>query len=98
MTGFVGTSVKRVEDPALVRGEGRFVDDLRMDGVLHAAFVRSPYAHARVRAIDCDEARTMPGVHAVFTFHDLPPALREQPVPLLVPAAPSVMSRCRTPW
>ena len=85
MTGFVGTSVKRVEDPALVRGEGRFVDDLRMDGVLHAAFVRSPHAHARVRAIDCGEARTMPGVHAVFTFHDLPPALREHPVPLLVP-------------
>ena len=87
MTGFVGTSVKRVEDPALVRGEGRFVDDLRMDGVLHAAFVRSPHAHARIRAIDCDEARTMPGVHAVFTFRDLPPALREQPVPLLVPGA-----------
>ena len=87
MTGFVGTSVKRVEDPALVRGEGRFVDDLRMEGVLHAAFVRSPHAHARVRAIDCDEARTMPGVHAVFTSRDLPAALREQPVPLLVPGA-----------
>ena len=87
MTGFVGTSVKRVEDPALVRGEGRFVDDLRMDGVLHAAFVRSPHAHARIRAIDCGEARTMPGVHAVFTCRDLPAALREQPVPLLVPGA-----------
>ena len=61
MTGFVGTSVKRVEDPALVRGEGRFVDDLRMDGVLHAAFVRSPHAHARVRAIDCEDARRHAG-------------------------------------
>ena len=85
MTGFIGTSVKRVEDRALLRGEGRFVDDLRVDGVLHAAFVRSPHAHAFVRAIDCDEARTMPGVHAVFTFQDLPLALRERPVPLLVP-------------
>ena len=85
MTGYVGTSVKRVEDPALVRGEGRFVDDLRIDGALHAAFVRSPYANARIRAVDCAAARALDGVHAVFTHADLPPALREKPVPLLVP-------------
>ena len=47
-----GSSVPRLEDPALLRGRGRFVDDIRLPGMLHAAFVRSPHAHALIRGID----------------------------------------------
>lgn len=72
MTGSIlGSAVKRREDPRLVRGEGRFVDDLSPAGCLHAVFVRSPLAHARIAAIDTRAARAAPGVAAVFTAADL---------------------------
>ena len=61
-----GARVPRLEDPALLTGRGRFVDDIRLAGALHACFVRSPYAHAKVHAIDASAARAMPGVHAVL--------------------------------
>src|SRR5690606_8451175 len=83
-TGF-GASAPRKEDPALLRGEGQFVDDIHLPGMLHAAFVRSPHAHARVRGIDKSAALAVPGVHAVLTFADLPPSVQAQPLPLLVP-------------
>ena len=67
----LGTAVRRVEDPDLLVGRARFVDDLAIAGVLHLHFVRSTYAHARLSAIDADEARSMPGVVAVFTAADL---------------------------
>ena len=67
----LGNAVRRVEDPELLRGEGTFVDNLRLDGALYAAFVRSPFAHARVAAIEVAEAREAPGVVAVFTAADL---------------------------
>src|SRR5262245_53427215 len=75
----------RKEDPALLRGEGQFVDDIHLPGMLHAAFVRSPHAHARVRRIDKSAALALPGVHAVLTFEDLPESVRRQTLPLLVP-------------
>ncbi len=81
---WVGSKVRRVEDPALLKGEGRFVDDMHLPGLLQAAFVRSPYAHARITGIDTSAALAMPGVHAVLTHADLPEAL-QQPLPLLVP-------------
>lgn len=87
MTGYVGTSVKRVEDPALVTGQGRFVDDLDLPATLHAAFVRCDHAHARVLDVDASDARTMPGVHAVYTWQDMPEPMRGARVPLLVPRA-----------
>ncbi|HET7157535.1 MAG TPA: dehydrogenase, partial [Burkholderiales bacterium] len=83
-TGF-GASAKRKEDPALLRGEGRFVDDIHIPGILHAAFVRSPYAHARIGRIDKSAALAVPGVHAVLVFEDLPESVRRQTLPLLVP-------------
>jgi carbon-monoxide dehydrogenase large subunit len=83
-TGF-GAAVRRKEDPALLRGEGRFVDDIALPGMLHAAFVRSPYAHAKVGRIDKTAALALPGVHAVLVFADLPDTVRERPLPLLVP-------------
>jgi len=63
--------VRRREDPRLITGTGEFVDDLRVPGCLHAAFVRSPHAHARIRGIDASAALKMPGVAAVFTAADL---------------------------
>jgi aerobic carbon-monoxide dehydrogenase large subunit len=71
MTAVVGSRQVRREDPALLTGEARFVDDLVVPGALHAKIVRSPYAHARVRSIDSTEAQGMPGVVAVFTGADL---------------------------
>jgi len=72
MTGsLLGNAVKRVEDPALLTGQGRYVDDLPIAGALHAQFVRSPIAHGRVTSIDTSEALTMPGVVAVYTAADL---------------------------
>ena len=67
----IGVPVRRVEDPTLLRGEGTYIDNLPLDGALHLAFVRSPIAHAAIRAIDASEARGMPGVVAVYSAHDL---------------------------
>src|SRR5438105_711314 len=69
---FFGAAVKRKEDPALLTGKGHFVDDLRLPGTVHAAFVRSAHAHAQIRSIDASVARALPGVHLVLTFADLP--------------------------
>ena len=74
-SSWFGTPVKRKEDPALLRGEGRFVDDIHLAGMLHAAFVRSPYAHAKIGGIDKRAALAQPGVHAVYTLQDLMPHL-----------------------
>ncbi|HUK60072.1 MAG TPA: xanthine dehydrogenase family protein molybdopterin-binding subunit [Stellaceae bacterium] len=82
-----GAPMKRLEDDALLRGQGRFVDDIDLPGAWHAAFVRSPHAHARIRAIDTAAARALPGVHAVLTHADLPQSLRENRIPLRVPNA-----------
>ncbi len=71
MSGVIGSSVKRREDPALITGKGSYTDDLKVAGMVHAAIVRSPYAHARVTEIDTEAARAMPGVLAVFTGKDL---------------------------
>ena len=67
----IGQPVPRQEDPVLVRGEGRYTDDVNSDGQLYAHFVRSPYAHGTIRSIDVEAARGMPGVVAVYTGHDL---------------------------
>ncbi len=67
----LGSAVRRREDPRLVTGTGRYVDDVQVDGCLHAAFVRSPVAHAKLGAIDSEAAGSAPGVVAVFTAADL---------------------------
>ncbi len=66
----IGQSVLRREDPRLLRGLGRYFDDLKLADQLHAAIVRSPHAHADIRSIDTGAARQMPGVHAVLTGAD----------------------------
>lgn len=67
----VGASVKRMEDPALLTGRGRFADDLQLPGMLHAAFVRSPHPHARIVSVDTAAAAALPGVTAVLTGADI---------------------------
>jgi carbon-monoxide dehydrogenase large subunit len=80
-----GARVARLEDPALLTGRGRFVDDLKFPGMLHACFVRSPHAHARIRGIDCFAALGLPGVAAVLTAADLPAPMDTSRMPMLVP-------------
>ena len=75
MGGLIGARIPRVEDGALLLGQGRFIDDIGVAGVWHAAFVRSPHPHAAVRRIDAQAARVLPGVHAVLTLDDLAPVL-----------------------
>src|SRR5262245_17115973 len=67
----IGQSVQRFEDPRLLRGEGRFVNDLNLRGQAHMVYVRSPHAHAKLISIDATEARAAPGVVGVFTVEDL---------------------------
>ncbi|MEX3953491.1 molybdopterin cofactor-binding domain-containing protein [Paraburkholderia sp. EG287B] len=81
---YVGKPVKRTEDPALLKGEGQFVDDIQLAGTLHCCFVRSSHAHARIRHIDTQAAKAVPGVQHVWTFADLDEALRG-PLPVLAP-------------
>ncbi len=71
MTAVVGTRLRRKEDPKLLTGESRFVDDLVVPGALHAVLVRSPYAHATIRSVDLSAARSQPGVVAAFSGADL---------------------------
>src|SRR5215510_7847565 len=75
---FVGARVSRVEDARLLTGRGTFVDDVSLPGMLHACFVRSPFARAAIRGIDTAAARALPGVRFVFTAADLNPHVREQ--------------------
>ena len=68
---YTGASIKRSEDPRILTGAGRYVDDIKLPGMLHAAFVRSPMAHARVLSVDVSAARALPGVVAALTGADL---------------------------
>lgn len=76
-TRYSGTRVPRVEDTRLLTGKGTFVDDVSRPGMLHACFVRSPFARATIRGIDVAAALALPGVHAVFTAQDINPAVKE---------------------
>jgi aerobic carbon-monoxide dehydrogenase large subunit len=82
----IGERVRRNEDARLLTGRAQFVDDVRLDGMLHVAFARSQHAHARLVSVDVAAARRRPGVVAVFTAADLGDYWR--PGPLLVPPPP----------
>src|SRR5258708_16165037 len=83
---YFGAEVRRVEDPRLVTGQGRYLDDLNIPGLLHTAFVRSSHAHASIRSIDGSAARAMAGVVAVYTAADLGEAASKT-MPHMVPVA-----------
>ena len=70
-TKFVGQRLKRTEDPRLIKGLAHYVDDIRLPDTLHVAFVRSVYAHARIKSIDTAEALKAPGVVAIYTGKDV---------------------------
>ncbi len=82
MAGLVGQRVRRREDARFLRGQGQYVDDIPVEGALHATFVRSPWAHARIESVDAAAAASVPGVR-VFTAEDT--ELTVDPPPPFVP-------------
>jgi len=70
-TKLLGERIKRKEDPRLIQGRAHYVDDIKLDGMLHMTFVRSPYGHAAITSIKTDAARNAPGAVAVFTGEDV---------------------------
>ena len=91
----LGTSVKRVEDPRFITGQGRYVDDIKLAGMAHLAILRSPYAHANIRSVDTSKAKGMPGVLAVIVGADIP----YNPLPMVWPAggASGIQNNVSTP-
>jgi aerobic carbon-monoxide dehydrogenase large subunit len=84
----VGAQVRRVEDPRVLLGKSRYVDDIHLPGTVALTFVRSPYAHARITRIDVSAVKAHPGVHAVLTGADLAgviPPLRVEYDPVRAP-------------
>jgi carbon-monoxide dehydrogenase large subunit len=100
---YVGEPVERIEDLRLLHGRGQYVDDLHRDGMVHAVILRSPIPHGRIRNIDLAKARSMPGVRAVYTAHDIAPGnskvpeipVRLMPIEQLVPFAQPVIARSK---
>ncbi len=93
---YVGRRVTRVEDRRFLTGRGTYVDDIDLVGMLHVAFVRSPYAHARILIVDTSAAQALPGVCGVFSGTDL---ADWNPFITTVPENPAVLSasRCMLP-
>ncbi len=83
-TRYFGERIKRSEDPRLLTGRGTYVDDIQPRGCLHAALLRSPHAHARIRNVDVSKAKTLPGVVGIYTHADLPQTIAA-PLPKLIP-------------
>ncbi len=83
---YFGQPIRRNEDPVLLTGQALFTDDVQLPGMVHVAFLRSDYAHARIRSIDVSRALDRPGVIGVYTAEDLGDYW--QPGPLLVPPPP----------
>ncbi|MQG01422.1 MAG: xanthine dehydrogenase family protein molybdopterin-binding subunit [SAR202 cluster bacterium] len=84
-TAAFGRALKRKEDPRLIRGQGTYVEDVTLTGMLHMVLVRSPLAHALIKSIDTSEALKFPGVAAVFTGEDLKEELGSLPCGWVVP-------------
>ncbi len=93
---FIGAPVERVEDLRFLRGRGQYVDDLARPGQWHAAIVRSPVAHGRLRSVDTAAALAMPGVNAVITAQDvgrpIPAIPFRRPNPTIAPYAQPVLA------
>ncbi len=96
---YVGKPMKRKEDPRLIQGLAHYVDDLQLIGMVHAGFVRSPYAHAEVRRVEAGQARALPGVLCVLTSEDLRGAIGMVPcaaqIPDMKPAPRPVLAEGR---
>lgn len=92
VTQLVGAKVHRREDPRLISGHGRYVDDLTRPGMVHMAVVRSPHAHATINSIEVAEAKAAPGVLAVLTARDFAPLIGNAPFPI----APAFVGEMKT--
>jgi carbon-monoxide dehydrogenase large subunit len=92
----LGTRLLRREDPALLSGEARYVDDLVVPGALHLAVLRSPHAHARIRRIDVSGALSLPGVAGAYTGADLQPEWAA-PMPCAWPVTADMKSPAHLP-
>ncbi|MFL5520210.1 MAG: xanthine dehydrogenase family protein molybdopterin-binding subunit, partial [Gemmatimonadales bacterium] len=73
MTSIMGSGIRRREDPRLITGAATYTDDIKLPGLTYAAFLRSPYAHAKITKIDTSLAKAAPGVVAVYTGADVNP-------------------------
>ena len=95
-TRYFGQRIKRNEDPSLLTGQALFVDDVNLPGMLHVAFLRSPYAHARITGIDSAQAKSRAGVAAVYTAEDLGDYWRKGPLLVSPPPIEGIVFNERT--
>ena len=84
-TRHLGKPLKRKEDPRLIQGLAHYVDDIVLPGLLHIAFVRSPYAHAKIRSVDVSKAQAAPGVVQVLTGADVRGSIGAVPCAAQIP-------------
>ncbi len=84
-TKYIGKPMKRKEDPRLIQGLGHYVDDIALPNMHHACFVRSPYAHAKIRSVDVSRARVAPGVVLVLTGRDVADTVGPVPCAAVIP-------------
>ena len=84
-TRLFGSGIRRREDPRLITGQASYTDDIKLTGMVHAAILRSPHAHARIRSIDTDAAKQAPGVLAVYTGADTEGVLNPMPCAWVIP-------------
>ncbi|MED0671358.1 molybdopterin-dependent oxidoreductase [Aneurinibacillus aneurinilyticus] len=96
MASMIGMRVKRKEDPKLITGNGNFTDDIKLPGMLYAAFLRSTHAHARIKRIDVSQAVELPGVVAVYTGEDLTGKIKSVPTSWYVPGC-NLKAKDRSP-
>ena len=92
---YVGAPIRRREDVRFITGNGQYLDDIRVPGQLHAAILRSPHAHARVRGINTASALSLDGVVAIFTYADM--AELAKPIPMRVFPLPGLEDYLQTP-
>ena len=95
-TKYIGKRLKRNEDPRLLTGQALFVDDVNLPGMLHVAFLRSPYAHARLNSVDTSRAREREGVVAVYAARDLGDYWRNGPLLVSPPPVEGTVFNERT--
>jgi CO/xanthine dehydrogenase Mo-binding subunit len=79
MPSTIGLAMRRLEDPRLITGQGRYAGDIKLPNLARVIFVRSSQPHASIRSVDVEAARAMPGVIAVWTAADLPEPARAIP-------------------
>ncbi len=92
---YIGAPIRRREDVRFLTGRGQYLDDIRLPGMLHAAILRSPHAHARVRSIDASAALALDGVAAVFTYADIADLAKS--IPMRVFPLPGLDKYLQTP-